>query len=41
MAFKTVKRGQKGALVKALQYIVGTEADGIFGKNTEKVVKTW
>lgn len=41
MAFKTVKRGQKGDLVRALQYIVGTDPDGDFGKNTEKAVKEY
>lgn len=41
MAFKVVKKGQKGALVKALQYIVGTEPDGDFGPNTEKAVKAY
>lgn len=41
MAFKTVKRGQKGDLVKALQYIVGADPDGDFGPDTEKKVKAY
>ena len=42
MAFTTLKRGSKGDMVKALQYIVGEtadEADGKVGKKTfEKIV---
>jgi len=38
MAFTTLKRGSKGDLVKALQYIVNTEADGEYGPKTEKAV---
>ena len=41
MAFKTVKKGQKGDLVKALQYIVGADPDGDFGPKTEKKVKAY
>ena len=40
-SFKTVKKGQKGDLVKALQYIVGADPDGDFGPNTEKAVKKY
>lgn len=41
MAFKTVKKGQKGDMVKALQYIVGADPDGDFGPKTEKKVKEY
>ena len=40
MSFTTVKKGSKGEIVKALQYILGLNPDGIFGKNTEAAVKT-
>ena len=39
MSFNTLKKGSKGDKVKALQYILGLKADGIFGKDTEKAVK--
>ena len=41
MSFKTLKRGSKGDMVKALQYIVGTKTDGIFGEKTELAVKEY
>ena len=41
MAFTTLKDGSKGAMVKAIQYIVGTEADGKFGKKTAAAVKAY
>jgi len=31
MAFKSLKSGSKGDMVKALQYILKVKADGIFG----------
>lgn len=39
MSFNILKKGSKGEKVKALQYILGLKADGIFGKDTEKAVK--
>ena len=41
MSFNTLKKGSKGDKVKALQYILGLKADGIFGKDTEKAVKKY
>jgi len=41
MAFTTLKRGSKGDMVKALQYIIGVEADGSFGPKTETAVKAY
>ena len=41
MAFATLKKGSKGDMVKALQYIVGVNADGDFGSNTKTAVKTY
>lgn len=41
MAFTTLKNGSKGSMVKAIQYIVGVEADGKFGPKTESAVKAW
>ena len=38
MAFSTLKRGSKGDLVKALQFIVGCIADGYYGEETETAV---
>lgn len=37
----TIKKGSKGGLVKALQYILGVEADGVFGSKTQDAVKSW
>jgi len=37
----TVRRGSKGATVKAVQTALGISADGIFGPGTEKIVKDW
>ena len=34
----TLKKGSKGTLVKALQYILGIGADGIFGAKTKEAV---
>lgn len=39
MGFATLKLGSKGDMVKALQYIVGVQADGQFGSKTENAVK--
>lgn len=41
MAFTTLKNGSKGAMVKAIQYIVGTEADGKYGPKTVSAVKAY
>lgn len=41
MAFTTLKKGSKGNMVKALQYIVGVTADGSFGTKTEEAVKAY
>lgn len=35
----TLKKGSKGDAVKVLQYLIGTEIDGIFGSNTQTAVK--
>lgn len=39
MSFTTLKYGSKGDMVKALQYILGIDADGKFGPKTEAAVK--
>lgn len=39
MSFTILKKGSKGDMVKALQYIVGATADGKFGPKTELAVK--
>lgn len=39
--YTTLKKGSKGDLVKALQYIVEVDADGAFGTKTEAAVKSW
>ena len=39
--FKIVKRGSKGEWVKKLQGALGSNADGLFGKNTEAALKKW
>lgn len=39
MAFKTLKEGSKGDMVKALQYIIGVDPDGKFGSKTKAAVK--
>ncbi len=36
-----LKYGSKGKEVKILQEFLGISADGVFGKGTEKTVKTW
>lgn len=41
MAFETLRNGSRGDKVKALQYILGVQADGIFGNKTETAVKTY
>lgn len=41
MAFSTVKKGSKGDLVKALQYVIGVKADGVFGSDTKTAVKNY
>lgn len=41
MAFNTLKKGARGDMVKALQYIVETSADGKFGTQTENTVKAY
>lgn len=38
---RLLKKGCKGSDVKEMQKVVGTKADGIFGKNTLAKVKTW
>lgn len=38
---RLLKKGCKGNDVKEMQKVVGTKADGIFGKNTLAKVKTW
>lgn len=37
----TVRRGMRGAAVKDLQQLLGLEADGIFGADTEAKVRAW
>ena len=37
----TLKKGSKNEYVKALQYILEIDADGIFGKNTEQAIRTY
>lgn len=37
----TLKRGSKNEYVKAIQYILEIDADGIFGKNTQAAVKKY
>ena len=34
----TLKKGSKNEYVKALQYILEIDGDGIFGKNTEQTI---
>ena len=38
---RLLKKGCKGSDVKEMQKVVGTKADGIFGKNTLSKLKTW
>ena len=38
MAATVLKNGSRGDSVKALQYILGVQADGVFGKKTEDAV---
>jgi len=38
MAFKSLKNGSKGDMVKALQYILQIDTDGKFGPKTEAAV---
>jgi len=38
---ETVRKGSKGATVKAVQEALGLSADGDFGPGTERAVKTW
>lgn len=38
---RLLKKGCKGSDVKEMQKVVGTKADGIFGKNTLAKVKSW
>lgn len=38
---RLLKKGCKGSDVKEMQKVVGTKADGVFGKNTLAKVKTW
>ncbi len=37
----TVRKGSKGATVKAVQKALGISADGDFGPGTESAVKDW
>jgi peptidoglycan hydrolase-like protein with peptidoglycan-binding domain len=37
----TLKKGSKNEYVKALQYILEIDADGIFGKNTEQAIRAY
>lgn len=37
----TIRNGSKGKAVKIWQIIVGVDADGIFGANTERATKDW
>lgn len=37
----TIKKGSKGEDVKKIQNLLGCTADGVFGANTEKLVKEW
>lgn len=41
MAFTTLKKGSKGDLVKALQYILGAKPDGKFGSETELLLRAY
>ena len=41
MAFTTIKKGSKGDMVMALQYVIGVKADGIFGSDTKTAVKNY
>lgn len=36
-----VKRGDRGSVVKKIQQKVGVSADGVFGPQTERAVKSW
>lgn len=38
---RLLKKGCKGNDVKEMQKIIGTKADGVFGKNTLAKLKTW
>lgn len=38
---ETLRKGSRGNLVRALQYIVGATADGIFGSGTQSAVVSW
>jgi len=39
--FAVIKKGKKGDIVKAIQYIVGANPDGDFGPNTKKAVQAY
>ena len=39
--YKTVKKGSRGEWVRILQEALGIQVDGIFGKDTEAVLKAW
>ncbi len=39
--FKTTKKGSKGTWVRKLQEALGIHVDGVFGSDTEAVLKTW
>ena len=39
--YKTVKRGSRGIWVRKLQEALEIQVDGIFGKDTEVVLKAW
>jgi lysozyme family protein len=41
IAYKTVKKGSRGAWVRRLQEGLGIQVDGFFGKDTEAVLKAW
>lgn len=38
---KTLRKGDRGEEVKSLQTLIGVTADGVFGSQTEKVLKEW
>lgn len=40
-SMRTIKTGSKGTAVKIWQIIVGSEPDGIFGKDTLRLTKSW
>ena len=39
--FSTLRKGMRGAGVKAMQEALGIGADGVFGPGTEKALKAW